>query len=101
MQYDLLITNGHIVTPDLVLGELSGADIVVRNRVITDIGQDLSGRPPHGRVIDACDRLVLPGLVGCPPACLAGIIEQFRSTEQRGRLRMGRALRGRPSAVPR
>ena len=31
MQYDLLITNGHIVTLDPVLGDLSGADIVVRN----------------------------------------------------------------------
>ncbi len=31
VQYDLLITNGRIVTLDPVLGDLSGADIVVRN----------------------------------------------------------------------
>jgi 5-methylthioadenosine/S-adenosylhomocysteine deaminase len=63
VQYDLLISNGHIVTLDTVLGDLSGADIVVRKGVIADIGPDMVGRIPQGRVIDARGRLVLPGLV--------------------------------------
>lgn len=49
---------------------------MVRNRVITDIGHDLSGRPPHGRVIDACDRLVLPGLPGYVQTVLGGLAPQ-------------------------
>lgn len=61
-EQDLLIRNGHIVTMDPGRGDLPGADVAIRDGVITQIGVDLE--PAAGaRVIDATDMVVLPGLV--------------------------------------
>jgi cytosine/adenosine deaminase-related metal-dependent hydrolase len=60
---ELLITGGHVVTVDPHLGDLPGADVLIRDGLIAAVGAGLASRAPGARVIDARGRVVLPGLV--------------------------------------
>ncbi|MFC0040067.1 amidohydrolase family protein [Actinomadura rayongensis] len=57
----LLITNGAVVTADPAIGDLTRADILVRDGVIAEIGPDL--RAEADDTIDATDMIAIPGLV--------------------------------------
>lgn len=56
-----LIRNGALITVDRALGVLPRADILVRNGVIERIGRGLQA--PGAEVIDATDRIVMPGFI--------------------------------------
>jgi 5-methylthioadenosine/S-adenosylhomocysteine deaminase len=58
----LLLKNGYVVTMDPDTGDVPGADVRVRDGAIHEIG---AGLEPSGgeSVIDATDKVVLPGLV--------------------------------------
>ena len=56
-----LIKNGAIITVDPSHGTLPRADIVVRNGIIEQIGENLSA--PDAEVIDAKDMIVMPGFI--------------------------------------
>jgi cytosine/adenosine deaminase-related metal-dependent hydrolase len=60
---ELLITGGHLATFDPAIGDLPGADLLIRNGRIAAIGPHLAADAPDARAIDAVGRLVLPGLV--------------------------------------
>ncbi|GAF37061.1 allantoinase [Lentilactobacillus farraginis DSM 18382 = JCM 14108] len=57
MQYDLVITNGKIVTPTAILN----SDLAVKDGKIAAIGNHLTANTDQ--VIDAKGQLVLPGMV--------------------------------------
>jgi 5-methylthioadenosine/S-adenosylhomocysteine deaminase len=63
MAHELLLKGGHVVTMDDSLGELSDADVLIRDGVIVAVGHDLSTSIRDADVIDATGRLVIPGLV--------------------------------------
>ncbi|MDF3837857.1 amidohydrolase family protein [Cupriavidus basilensis] len=56
-----LIRNGAVITVDRATGVLPRADVLVRNGVIEKIGRGLS--TSGAEVIDATDRIVMPGFV--------------------------------------
>ncbi|WP_440991635.1 amidohydrolase family protein [Haloarchaeobius baliensis] len=56
-----LIQNGTLVTMDPDLGEMGGADVLIEDGKIVDVGRNLSA--PNAEVIDASDHIVLPGFV--------------------------------------
>jgi len=56
-----LIRNGALITVDRALGVMPRADILVRNGVIERIGRGLQAQ--GAEVIDASDRIVMPGFV--------------------------------------
>ncbi len=57
MQYSLVITNGHVVTPTRVVN----ADLAIQDEKIAAIGEGLTSHADQ--VIDAHGQLVLPGMV--------------------------------------
>jgi cytosine/adenosine deaminase-related metal-dependent hydrolase len=58
---DILVRNAdHILTMDDTRRELAGADILIRDGAIAEVGQ---GLPCEGEVIDAAGCVVTPGLV--------------------------------------
>jgi 5-methylthioadenosine/S-adenosylhomocysteine deaminase len=57
----LLIQGGTLITVDRELGDFERGDILVENGAIVAVGHDLG--VTDANVIDASDRLVLPGLV--------------------------------------
>jgi cytosine/adenosine deaminase-related metal-dependent hydrolase len=59
---DLLIKNGYVVTMDPDLGDLARADVHICDGNIQQIGIDLP-LAKDARVIDADEKVVLPGLV--------------------------------------
>ncbi|WP_256300733.1 amidohydrolase family protein [Haloarchaeobius salinus] len=56
-----LIRNGTLVTMDPDLGEMGGADVLIEDGKIVDVGRNLGA--PDAEVIDATDHIVLPGFV--------------------------------------
>lgn len=56
-----LIKGGHVVTVDPDLGVLEGGDVLINGDVIEAVGYSLDA--PEAEVIDATDRVVIPGLV--------------------------------------
>src|SRR5271154_5108373 len=63
MPTEVLLRNGYIVTMDESRGDIAGADVLLRDDKIAEIGRGLSASHPNAEVIDVTGRLVLPGLV--------------------------------------
>ena len=57
----ILIKGGHVATLDNALGERNVADILIENGTIIAIDRDLPGA--DAEVIDATNKLVVPGLI--------------------------------------
>jgi 5-methylthioadenosine/S-adenosylhomocysteine deaminase len=57
----LVIRRGHVLTMDPRLGDIPGADVLLRDGRIVAIGPDLDA--PGARVLDAGGMIVAPGLV--------------------------------------
>ncbi|MCC6473742.1 MAG: amidohydrolase family protein [Burkholderiales bacterium] len=58
---EYLIRAGHVLTMDPVLGDLPAGDVHVRNGTIVAVGPRLAA--PGARVVDARDRIVMPGFI--------------------------------------
>jgi 5-methylthioadenosine/S-adenosylhomocysteine deaminase len=58
---DLLIRGGTVVTVDPALGTIAGADVLIRDGRIAEVGQ--VGSSPGAETIDASGMIVMPGLV--------------------------------------
>jgi 5-methylthioadenosine/S-adenosylhomocysteine deaminase len=63
MAHELLLRGGLVVTMDDSRGDLSDADVLIRDGVIAAVGRGLSTSIRDADVIDATGRLVIPGLV--------------------------------------
>src|SRR5271155_5458050 len=63
MPRELILKSGFVVTMDESLGDLTDADILIRDGVIAAVGRGLSASIRDAEVIDAAGRLVIPGLV--------------------------------------
>jgi len=57
-----LIKGGYVLTLDPALGDLPHTDVLIEGDIIKAVGQDLSAGP-HANVIDARNRIVMPGFV--------------------------------------
>src|SRR5438874_1325873 len=57
----LVIRNGTVITIDPQLGDLERADVLVEDGRIAAVGPDLD--VADAAVVDATDRIVMPGLV--------------------------------------
>ena len=58
----ILIRRGYVLTLDAQLGDLPDTDILIEGGTISAVGRDLVA-PPHANVIDARNRIVMPGFV--------------------------------------
>lgn len=58
---DLLIRGGTVVTVDPAIGTLSGADVLVRDGRIAEVGSGLGAQ--DAELVDAAGMIVMPGLV--------------------------------------
>ena len=58
---EFLIRGGHILTMDSALADLPSGDVHVRNGIIIAVGANLNA--PGAQIIDARDRIVMPGFV--------------------------------------
>lgn len=58
----LIVRNGHLLTMDAHLGEITDADILIENGHITGIGKTLPA-PADAEVIDARHHIAMPGFV--------------------------------------
>jgi cytosine/adenosine deaminase-related metal-dependent hydrolase len=58
---EVLIRGAYVMTMDAALGDLPGADILVRNGEVVEVGADLQSR--GAEVIDAANMIALPGFV--------------------------------------
>ena len=76
MPREILITGGHVVTLDDVLGDVPGGDVRVRDGVIAEIGIGLRAGP-DAEVVDAQGRLVIPGLIDTHRHVWQGAIAGF------------------------
>ncbi len=56
-----LIKNGGVITVDPKLGTLPKADVLVKNGVIAQVGENLAA--DGAEIIDAADMIVMPGLI--------------------------------------
>jgi len=63
MSSDILLKNGLVVTVDDKLGDLQGADVLIRDGVIVAVGPGGPTASADADVIDCDGRLVIPGLV--------------------------------------
>src|ERR1700722_4164416 len=63
MPDELLIKGGDVVTMDPAVGDQPDSDVLVRDGVIAEVGPNLAASTPDVDVIDARNRLVIPGLV--------------------------------------
>ncbi|MGA7420039.1 MAG: amidohydrolase family protein, partial [Acidimicrobiales bacterium] len=63
MSNEFLIKGGHVVTMDPALGDQPDSDVLVRDRVIVEVGPGLETFASDAEVIEAKGRLVIPGLV--------------------------------------
>lgn len=77
MPSEVLLRNGYIVTMDESKGDISGADLLVRDDTIAEIGRELSASHPSAEVIDCEGRLVIPGLVDTHRHVWQGAIGAF------------------------
>lgn len=57
----LLLRNAHVLTMDAAIGDLPAGDVEIRDGRIAAVGEALEA--PGADVIDASDKLLLPGLV--------------------------------------
>lgn len=57
----ILIRGGIVLTQDPKLGEMAGADVLIEDGKIVDVGPDLSA--DDARVIDAAGDIVIPGFI--------------------------------------
>ena len=57
----ILIRGGIVLTQDPKLGEMAGADVLIEDDKIVDVGSDLSA--DDARVIDAAGDIVIPGFI--------------------------------------
>ena len=57
----ILIKGGIVLTQDDALGELNGADVLVEDDRIAEVGRDLSAA--DAQVIDAAGDIVIPGFI--------------------------------------
>jgi len=88
----ILIKGGIVLTQDDSLGELNGADVLVEDDMIAEVGRDISAA--DAQVIDAAGDIVIPGFIDthrhtwetsirtCAPdyslgAYFAGILDKF------------------------
>jgi 5-methylthioadenosine/S-adenosylhomocysteine deaminase len=88
----ILIKGGIVLTQDDSLGELNGADVLVEDDAIAEVGRDISAA--DAQVIDAAGDIVIPGFIDthrhtwetsirtCAPdyslgAYFAGILDKF------------------------
>ena len=88
----ILIKGGIVLTQDDSLGELNGADVLVEDDTIAEVGRDISAA--DAQVIDAAGDIVIPGFIDthrhtwetsirtCAPdyslgAYFAGILDKF------------------------
>ncbi len=74
-----LIRNGAVVTVDPTLGVLPRADVLVRDGTIEKIGRGLSAR--GAEVVDATDRIVMPGFVNSHYHMWSAIGRSFTARE--------------------
>ena len=58
-----LIQNGTVVSLDPEVGDLEGADVLVEDGEIVEIGHGLTTSASDAEVLDATDHIVLPGFV--------------------------------------
>ena len=58
-----LIQNGTVVSLDPEIGEVEGADVLIDDGEIVDVGNGLTASESDAEVIDATDHIVLPGFV--------------------------------------
>jgi cytosine/adenosine deaminase-related metal-dependent hydrolase len=63
MAQDVLVSGGHLVTMNPRLGDLPGADILIRDGIVARIGTIPQQEAAGARVVRADGHLVLPGLV--------------------------------------
>jgi 5-methylthioadenosine/S-adenosylhomocysteine deaminase len=63
MPDELLIKHGYVVTMDPDLGDLPAGDVLMTDGLITAVGNDLRPATAEAEVIDAANRLVIPGMV--------------------------------------
>jgi len=57
-----LIKGGYVLTLDPALGDLPNTDVLIEGDTIAAVGPNLTASP-HANVIDARDRIVMPGFV--------------------------------------
>ena len=57
-----LIKGGYVLTLDPELGDLPHTDVLIQGDKIAAVGKDLEASP-HANVVDARDRIVMPGFV--------------------------------------
>jgi cytosine/adenosine deaminase-related metal-dependent hydrolase len=57
-----LIKGGYVLTLDPALGDMPHTDVLIEGDLIKAVGQDLAAAP-HANVIDARNRIVMPGFV--------------------------------------
>lgn len=62
MNKRILIKNGAIITVDPSLGDLEVGDVLIEGNRIADVAHHIAGAS-DAEIIDASDRLVLPGLI--------------------------------------
>ena len=74
---ELLIKGGHVVTVDEELGDLPGADVLLRDGVIAAVGRGLSTSTKDAEMIDATGRLIIPGLIDTHRHVWQGAIGAF------------------------
>jgi 5-methylthioadenosine/S-adenosylhomocysteine deaminase len=77
MAHELLLKGGHVVTMDESRGDLSDADVLIRDGVIAAVGRRLSTSLADAQVIDATGRLIIPGLVDTHRHVWQGAIGAF------------------------
>jgi len=61
MRGEFLIRGGAVITVDRALGTLPRADVLVKDGVVAEVGEDL--KAPEAELIDASERIVMPGLI--------------------------------------
>ena len=71
-----LIKGGTVISVDPGVGDFETGDVLIENGVIAAVGASLDAG--DAEVIDATDRIVLPGPHRHPPAHLAGALPQHR-----------------------
>ncbi|WP_413765613.1 amidohydrolase family protein [Variovorax sp. Varisp41] len=74
-----LIRNGAVITVDRATGTLPRADVLVRDGTIEKVGRGL--RAPGVEVIDATDRIVMPGFVNSHYHLWSAIGRSFTARE--------------------
>jgi cytosine/adenosine deaminase-related metal-dependent hydrolase len=77
MVHELLLKGGLVVTVDNSLGDLTDADVLIRDGVIVEVAPGLPTSNKNAEVIDCKGRLVIPGLVDTHRHVWQGAIGAF------------------------